>query len=95
MTLLTELSAEPRQISMKEAANRAYERRLKPFHGWIAGGVFSAVLSFPPSRDAFVESLGGDAAYQSMAQVTGGFGPVLEKIHAFLVENNLNDPTKV
>ena len=83
MTLLTELSAEPRQTTMKEAANR------------LAGGVFSAVLSFPPSREAFVESLGGDAAYQSMADVTGGFGPVLEKIHAFLVENNLDDPTKV
>ena len=24
-----------------------------------------------------------------------GFGPVLEKIHAFLAENNLDDPTKV
>ena len=95
LNLLAELSSEPRQTTMKEAASRAYERCLKPFHGWIAGGVFSAVLSFPPSREAFVDSLGGDAAYQSMAQVTRGFGPVLEKIHAFLAENNLDDPTKV
>ena len=95
LNLLAELSSEPRQTTVKEAASRAYERCLKPFHGWIAGGVFSAVLSFPPSREAFVDSLGGDAAYQSMAQVARGFGPVLEKIHAFLVENNLDDPTKV
>jgi hypothetical protein len=30
-----------------------------------------------------------------MAAVVSGFKPTLDQIHAFLVENDLNDPTKV
>ena len=82
---------------MRDAANAAYERTLKPFHGWISSSAFAVVLRFPPARDAFVASLGEDeeATYRGMREGVEGFAPVLAKIHAFLEENGLNDPAKV
>jgi hypothetical protein len=41
----------------------------------------------------------GDAAasrtYEEMREVVDGLSPILEKIHAFLVAEGLDDPTKV
>jgi hypothetical protein len=42
-----------------------------------------------------VNSLGGEGAYADIKAVVDGFTPVLAKIHQFLVENALDDPTKV
>lgn len=93
--LLTGLSAAPRSKTLKEAANESYEKCLKPYHGFIASSAFTVVLQFPPTREVFVESLGGEAAYEGMEKFAAGFNPTLEKIHQFLVDNNLNDTSKV
>ena len=66
MMLLSGLSETPRTKTLKEAANESYEKCLKPFHGFFASSAFSVVLQFPPTRETFVESLGGDAAYEGM-----------------------------
>jgi hypothetical protein len=95
MDLLRALEEAPRTRPMKDCANDAYARRLKPYHGWISSGAFSVVMSFPPSRSDFVNSLGGEGAYADIKAVVDGFTPVLAKIHQFLVENALDDPTKV
>jgi hypothetical protein len=95
MMLLAGLAAAPRTKTMKECANEAYEKCLKPYHGFFASSAFSVVLQFPPTRENFVQSLGGEAAYEGMEQVVAEFKPTLDKIHQFLEDNNLNDPTKV
>ncbi|MEW5300617.1 MAG: hypothetical protein WDW36_003534 [Sanguina aurantia] len=51
-------------------------------------------FNFVPTREAFEASLGGDAR-AGMAQFTTGFGPVLAEVQAFMVLNNLDDPTRV
>lgn len=63
--------------------------------GFFASSAFMVVLQFPPTREVFVESLGGEASYECMDKVVAGFKPTLDKIHQFLETNNLNDPTKV
>mmetsp|Transcript_26631 Transcript_26631/g.42672 ORF Transcript_26631/g.42672 Transcript_26631/m.42672 type:complete len:197 (+) Transcript_26631:164-754(+) len=95
MMLLAETYAAPRSKTLKEAANLSYEKCLKPFHGFFASSAFTVLLQFPPGRDAFVASLGGEGAYQGMQEVVAGFKPTLDKIHQFLEENSLNHPTKV
>lgn len=95
MALLAGLAEAPRAKSLKEIANASYEQNLKPFHGFMASSAFSVVLQFPPTREAFVNSLGGESAYEGMEKVVEGFRPALGKIHAFLDENKLNDPSKV
>ena len=95
MALLRALEEEPRTRAMKDCANDAYARCLKPYHGWISSSAFSVVMSFPPSRRDFVNSLGGEGAYGDIGRLTAGFSPVLAKTHQFLVDNGLDDPTKV
>ena len=78
---------------MKHIAARAYASTLQPYHGWLASSAFAVVLQFPPSREAFVESLDGD--YETMADVARRLAPTLAAVHAFLAENGLHDETKV
>jgi Ca2+:H+ antiporter len=93
VTLLRSISdATQNTASMKTLANAAYERSLKPYHGWISSSAFAVVLAFPPSREVFEASLDGD--HENMAEVAEGLAPVLEKIHRFLDENGLNDESK-
>ena len=74
----------------------AYERTLKPFHGWVSAAAFSVVLKFPPTRASFVASIGGEDVVKTSAVVlVEKFSPLLEEIDSFLTEEGLNDPTKV
>ena len=41
MALLRALEEEPRTRAMKDCANDAYARCLKPYHGWISSSAFS------------------------------------------------------
>jgi len=91
--LLEGLAAEPRTAPLKEVAHGAYATTLKPYHGWLASSAFAVVLQFPPSREAFVNSLNGD--YENMTEVARKLRPTLERIHKFLNENGLHDESKV
>lgn len=54
-------------------------------------------MQLVPSREAFLQKLGvpNEELYQEMASFLDAFQPVLQAIHTFLVQNNLDDPTKV
>jgi len=91
--LLEGLAAEPRTAPLKEVAHGAYATTLKPYHGWLASSAFAVVLQFPPSREAFVNSLNGD--YENMTEVARRLRPTLERVHKFLKENGLHDESKV
>ena len=95
MNLLAELSSEPRQTTMKEAASRAYERCLKPFHGWIAGG--SSPRCSRSLRRAKPSWTVSEATRRTRAwpKSRGGSDRCWRRFTAFLAENNLDDPTKV
>lgn len=94
MHLLDALESE-RDKSMREIAGAAYVATLKPYHGFIASSAFSVVLHFPPSRDTFVASLGGESAHHLIASICAGFNPILERISLFLQQHDLDDPTPV
>ena len=50
-----------------------------------------------PSRESFLEKLGtpNEELYQQMASFLNAFQPVLQGIHSFLVQCDLDDPTRV
>lgn len=58
--------------------------------------MFTAV-QLVPSRESFLEKLGtlNEELYQQMASFLDAFQPLLEGIHSFLVQHDLDDPTRV
>mmetsp|Transcript_15507 Transcript_15507/g.21406 ORF Transcript_15507/g.21406 Transcript_15507/m.21406 type:complete len:201 (+) Transcript_15507:70-672(+) len=80
-------------LTLYDAANTAYITCLQPYHGWIASSAFTVVLNLCGSREAFENALGGEAG--DRAQFLQSFGPVLQSVHTFLVENKLDDPNKI
>ncbi|MEW5317891.1 MAG: hypothetical protein WDW38_009154 [Sanguina aurantia] len=82
------------QIELCKAVKDTYALTLQRFHGFIASTAFSLAFNFVPTREDFEQSLGSDAR-SGMAEFTTGFGPVLAEIQAFMIVNNLDDPTRV
>ncbi|CAD7705304.1 unnamed protein product [Ostreobium quekettii] len=82
--------------SMSQAANEAYASTLQPFHGMITYGVFTAAMSWLPSREAFFSKLDAGADLKpSMKLFLDCMTPLVQEVHNFLVENDLNDKTPV
>lgn len=86
-----------RQVTLANAASDVYTETLYQYHGWITSAAFTVALKLVPSREAFLQKLGvpNEELYQEMASFLDAFQPVLQAIHTFLVQNNLDDPTKV
>ncbi|XP_013414096.1 pleckstrin homology domain-containing family A member 8-like [Lingula anatina] len=42
---------------LTKAATKAYERSLKPYHGWVVRGVFSLAAKAAPYREEFLKHL--------------------------------------
>ena len=78
--------------SMRTCAGTAYERTLRQYHGYLTRGVFSAVLTFPPSRESFVANVGSPT---EMLELADKFEPILRAVDEFLTAEGLNDPTPV
>lgn len=78
--------------SMRTCAGTAYERTLRQYHGYLTRGVFSAVLTFPPSRESFIASVGSPV---EMLELADKFEPILLAVDDFLTAEGLNDPTPV
>ncbi len=55
------------------------------------------LLQLVPSREAFLEKLGtpNEELYQQMNAFLNAFQPVLQDVHKFFVEHNLDDPARV
>lgn len=47
------------QVHPREAAYRAYDKHLSPFHGWALRKIFPASLSQMPHREVFLAKFGG------------------------------------
>lgn len=86
-----------RQVSLATAASDVYTDTLYQYHGWITSAAFTVALKLVPSREVFLQKLGvpNEELYQQMASFLDAFQPVLQAIHTFLVQNNLDDPTRV
>lgn len=86
-----------RQISMSAAASEVYTDTLYRYHGWMTSAAFTVALKLVPSRESFLEKLGtlNEELYQQMASFLDAFQPLLEGIHSFLVQHDLDDPTRV
>eukprot|EP01024_Parvocaulis_polyphysoides_P076386 TRINITY_DN99227_c0_g1_i1.p1 TRINITY_DN99227_c0_g1~~TRINITY_DN99227_c0_g1_i1.p1 ORF type:complete len:208 (-),score=32.20 TRINITY_DN99227_c0_g1_i1:133-756(-) len=87
------------KLSVCDAANSSYDKTLRPFHGYIAFGAFKTAINFVPSRESFFERLGGREngkdLVNDMKIFLSKFQPILQRIHVFLEQNGLNDPTRV
>ena len=96
--------AQDRDISLSEAASETYYSTLQQYHGWIVTGTFTVALKLVPGRESFFESVGAggqdgemgrEAVFASMNEFCVEFENLLEVLDKFLVENDLDDPTKV
>ena len=75
-----------KDASVSDAANAAYEKVLKPFHGWITSGVFWGALKLVPSRETLYANLGESPTMeQDMGAFVSQFHEVLSKIHDYMV----------
>lgn len=88
---------EGNDLSLSSAVTEAYTSVLYPYHGFLASSAFYVTFNFLPTREYFFESLGANEATirTEMQSFVKAFTPVLEEIHRFLVDNDLNDLTKV
>ena len=75
-----------KDASVSDAANAAYEKVLKPYHGWITSGVFWGALKLVPSRETLYANLGESPTMeQDMGAFVSQFHEVLSKIHDYMV----------
>lgn len=86
-----------RQVSLATAASEVYTDTLYQYHGWITSAAFTVALKLVPSREAFLEKLGTphEELYQQMNAFLIAFQPVLQDVHKFFVEHDLDDPARV
>ncbi|KAL3910472.1 MAG: hypothetical protein SGPRY_009046 [Prymnesium sp.] len=82
----------------KDCAKDAYERAIKPFHGFLLSNVFSGMMSRVPARRALMTALSEGQSegvvYAEMAAFVDLVGPVVESLHNFIVQHELNHPWK-
>ncbi len=96
--------AKDREVSLSEAASETYYSTLQQYHGWIVTGTFTVALKLVPGRESFFESVGAggvdgesgrESVFSSMNEFCIEFEDLLEVVHKFLAENDLDDPAKV
>lgn len=105
--LLSSLCSDP-AVEVGPAARGAYAAALQPYHGWATSCIFTLVLSAAPYRSTFESALllpdakhnFGEAEALRLfdleaADFAQHFGPILERIHAFLQHEGQDDPTPV
>lgn len=97
LRLWRELWREPRPSTFGDALNLAYEKSIKPYHGWVVQRTFalstSVVPSWPEVHDrleAFDED-GEEGLLRSIAALD----PVLDRIEEALRKRGLYDERKV
>lgn len=80
-----------KSASVYDAANAAYEKVLKPYHGWITSSVFWGALKLVPSRETLYENLGKTESLEDdMGSFVAQFGSILSKINDHLVSREPN-----
>ena len=92
VAMIDELAKDPSK-TLSAAVTDAYENTLKPFHGRMVQTMMWGVTKGLPGRDHFEQKLGGNIKGPAEGFVNS-FGPLLQEIHAWMVQQNLNDPKK-
>ncbi|KAG2439185.1 hypothetical protein HXX76_004549 [Chlamydomonas incerta] len=82
---------------LSTAVDETYRATLMQFHGFFVSNAFWLAFKFVPSREEFLASVGGSGpqVMGEMSAFVDGFSAILEEIHKWMVEQGLNDPTKV
>eukprot|EP00798_Chlamydomonas_sp_ICE-L_P010074 gene10074-7971_t len=89
-------TCEDKESPMTKVVTDTYTATLYQFHGFMVSSAFTLAFKFVPSREYFLENLGpSDDIYADILALADAFEPILKEIHYYLVESNLNDPTKV
>lgn len=82
--------------NLKECLQCAYDKTLKPFHGWIVQNTFALVYRWVPNRSQLV---GTGAIYQENVVMLKKILPLmknnLERVNILLVSYNLDSNKKV
>merc|ERR1719171_552178 len=71
--------------NLKASVQKAYERELEPFHGWLLRRLFPAFLNALPSCDAFLSRLFGDGfakdqAFQELRLFVAAAKPIVKNM---------------
>ena len=76
----------------------AYGKSIKPYHGWILSSIFSTMMGQVPNRKTFVKNLAlghsDSELYHEMRLFVQIAKPKVDKLHQFMIEEDLNDPWK-
>ena len=101
MFLLENMDNKHPEFATKETAacsKDAYGKSIKPYHGWVLGGVFGTMMGQVPYRKNFVKNLSNGAPeetfYAEMRQFVDILKPKVESLHQFMIDKDLNDPWK-
>ncbi|GAX82505.1 hypothetical protein CEUSTIGMA_g9932.t1 [Chlamydomonas eustigma] len=96
--ILKRLRDQPADADIGQLVTDAYTETLLKFHGFVASSAFYLAFKFLPTREYVITSMGASPGANVQSELDAfvtSFTPILTEIHMFLVENNLDDPTKV
>lgn len=86
--------------NLKAAAQLAYSKSLKPFHGWLVGKIVTAATNACPYRTEFLksvatgESVEADKVVEMMTVFLDNFKPHVDQAYALLNENGIETKAK-
>ncbi|KAK9813959.1 hypothetical protein WJX73_006932 [Symbiochloris irregularis] len=86
-----------RTVTLSTAASESYTATLYQYHTWYTAAAFTVALKLVPSRETFFQKVGtpGEQLMEDMKHFTDSFTPLLQQIHQFLVDHDLDFKTRV
>ena len=89
------------EFSAKEmgaCSKDAYGQSIKPYHGWILSGVFGTMMGQVPNRKTFLKNTcqgqADQVVYDEIKLLVATAGPLVDSLHQFYVQQDLNDAWK-
>jgi pleckstrin family protein A (phosphoinositide binding specific) protein 8 len=83
---------------MGKCSSDAYGKTIKPYHGWMLSGVFGTMMGQVPSRKTFLKNTcqgeSDEVTYNEIKGLVAVAGPLVDALHQFYVQQDLNDPWK-
>jgi hypothetical protein len=82
---------EDKQKPLPTCASEGYDFGLKAYHGYVTYGVVTTALSLAPTRETFIEALGGGEAsiYANLEKTIPHFSALTKAVHEFLVSRKI------
>jgi hypothetical protein len=83
---------------MGKCAKDAYSKTIQPYHGWMLSSVFGTMMGQVPNRVKFLKNTCGgesdEVTYNEMKALVATAGPLVDALHQFYLQQNLNDAWK-